>query len=449
MPEAVELIQMLEARERRVSRQRELLERYRLPLVSFTMNIAGPVKNSPLIRRGFLTGDALLRGQLARMKAKCVHTERIDEATGCEAFYVVDTDARTLKRLTEEVEDGTDLGRLFDMDVLLEDGTKLDRAVPRRCLLCGEDAKVCSSRRIHTVAELQRKTRDILRAALNRRDAETAASLACRALLYEVCVTPKPGLVDRTNNGSHADMDIYAFMSSSAALWPYFAECVRIGRETAENSAPETFAALRLPGKLAEISMLSATNGVNTHKGAIFSVGLICAALGRLEREKWTAPEQVLSETAAMTKGMTARDFDGLTEQTARTTGQKLYLRYGITGVRGQAEAGFPAVLEYGLPVLERGLSMGKSPDEAGAAAMLALLSHATDTNVIARSDVATQKAAAARIAGILAETPYPDAETLKRLDREFMEQNLSPGGSADLLALCWLLHFLREENAF
>lgn len=454
-----DLMQVLEARERRAYRQRELLEQYRLPLVSFTMNIAGPVKNSPLIRRGFQAGDALLRGQFARAGAVCVHEERTDEITGCEALYVVDTDARNLKALTEDLEEGTELGRLFDMDVLCPTGEKLDRAIPRRCLLCGGDGKACASRRVHSVAELQAKTREILQTALNRMDAETVGTLAVRALLYEVCVTPKPGLVDRANSGSHGDMDIYTFLRSSAALSPWFTECAAAGRKTADRSPRETFEALRRPGRLAEIAMFRSTGGVNTHKGAVFSMGLLCAALGRLEREAWRSPERVLSEAAAMASGVTEQDCAGLSpasgqERTAKrptvrelTTGQRLWLENRISGVRGQAEAGFPAVLSWGLPALERGLEAGKSPDEAGAAALLALLCHTTDTNLIARGGMASQRETAAQIADLLDANPYPDCETLEELDRTFIEKNLSPGGSADLLSLCWLLHFLREET--
>ncbi|MBQ9347984.1 MAG: triphosphoribosyl-dephospho-CoA synthase CitG, partial [Oscillibacter sp.] len=447
MGETVDLMQMLEARERRVFRQEELLERYRLPLVSFTMNIAGPMKNSPLIRRGFQAGERLLLGQFQRAGIRCVHAERIDEATGCEGLYAVDCGARQLKTLTEELEEGTDLGRLFDMDVLSPGGEKLDRAVPRRCLICGGDGKACASRRVHTVAELQEKTREILQTALDRLDAEIVGTLACRALLYEVCVTPKPGLVDRANSGSHRDMNFYTFLRSAAALVPYFTRCASIGRESAAGPPRETFALLRFPGKLAEAAMLDATGGVNTHKGAIFSMGLVCAALGRLDRAAWASPSRVLSEAAAMAEGLTEQDFADLTAETARTTGQKLWLEYGISGVRGQAEAGFPAVLDYGLPVLERGLEAGKSQDEAGAAAMLALLCHTADTNLIARGNVSVQRETASQIAELLENQPYPDRETLEQLDRAFIEKNLSPGGSADLLALCWLLHFVREET--
>ena len=203
MERAVELMEMLEARDRRARRQRELLERYRLPLISFTMNIAGPVKNGPLIRRGFRLGRRLLLEQLERMGVPCVFREERDEAAGCEGLYAADAAPGALKELTCALEDGTELGRLFDMDVLTPEGSKLDRPSPRKCLICGGPAKICARSRIHPVPELQEKTRQLLETGLNRHDAETAAGLAVRALLYEVCVTPKPGLVDRRGSGSH------------------------------------------------------------------------------------------------------------------------------------------------------------------------------------------------------------------------------------------------------
>ena len=446
MDRAVELMEMLDARDRRAQRQRELLEQYRLPLVSFTMNIAGPVKNNDLIRRGFRLGRTLLLGQLERMNAPCVFQEEWDEATGCQGFYVTDLPPRTIKELTCALEDGTDLGRLFDLDVLTPDGVKLDRPAPRKCLICGGPAKECARSRTHSVPELQAKTRELLQTSLNRHDGESAAGLAVRALLYEVCVTPKPGLVDRANNGSHQDMDIYTFLRSASALWPYFVQCVQTGRNTAPGPAPDTLAALRWPGKLAESAMLAATGGVNTHKGAIFSLGLVCGALGRLDHADWRRPERILSEVSAMAAGMVERELSGLAGSKAQTAGQRFYLAYGVTGVRGQAEAGFPAVLDCGLPVLENGLAQGKGPDEAGAAALLALLARTADTNMVARGGIDAQRETAAELEGLLHETPYPSGEVLDRLDKSFTERNLSPGGSADLLALCWLLHFLKEE---
>lgn len=276
--------------------------------------------------------------------------------------------------------------------------------------------------------------------------ASKVAQLAVRALLYEVCTTPKPGLVDRNNCGSHKDMDIFTFLNSAAALYPYFETCCAIGMETSGHAPAETFSALRAPGMAAEQNMLNATGGVNTHKGAIFSIGILCGAAGRLGAAAMHDPEGILLECAAMTAGLSAGDFSGVTPENAATVGQRLYAQYGITGIRGQAEAGFPAVREYGLPVLENGLAMGKSYDEAGCAALLAILCHTVDTNMIARSDVQTAQAVSEELRAILEQNPYPDRQALETLDRLFISRNLSPGGSADLLAMCFFLHFLRSS---
>lgn len=115
MGEMVELSQMLEARDRRVQRQDALLERYRLPVVSFTMNIAGPVKNSPLIRRGFQMGRELLMGQLSLVRAPVRFSEEVDAFTGCEGLYVVDAAPSALKAIACDIEDHTPLGRPFGL----------------------------------------------------------------------------------------------------------------------------------------------------------------------------------------------------------------------------------------------------------------------------------------------------------------------------------------------
>ena len=218
---------------------------------------------------------------------------------------------------------------------------------------------------------------------------------------------------------------------------------LRIGRQ---GGAPEeTLRALRLPGKLAEAEMRRATVGVNTHKGAIFSMGILCGALGRLDRESWGNPDRILDECAAMAKGIVSEDYRDLTPETAKTAGQKLYLRYGITGVRGQAEAGFPAVREAGLPTLEAALAAGKNINEASCAALLALLVHTADTNMIHRGGFDGMQQATLEVREILDRENFPSRETLESLDKRFIEKNLSPGGSADLLALTLFLHFLRE----
>lgn len=436
----VSLMQMLEAREARAFRQQALLARWGKPLVSFSMNIAGPVKDTPTIRQGFQLGLEKLEGLLSVEGIPCLERQITREITGCEGLWVLDAPPARIKRLTCQLEDGDALGRLFDMDVLDPAGNKLERPAPRKCLICGEKAQVCARSRTHSVAQLQEKTAAILREAIDDADCRRIAQLAQQALLYEVGVTPKPGLVDRRNNGSHKDMDFFTFQRSAVALYPYFEQCARLGRKTQEELPQETFAALRNPGKAAEGAMLAATGGVNTHKGAIFSLGVLCGALGRLERAQWQ-PGPVLALCGQMTCQL-LKDFD----QPGDTVGHRLYRDYGITGIRGQAATGYPAVETIGLPKLEAALARGLSLNDAACCALLAILAGTVDTNMIHRGSIRRQEEVAQALTALLEKDPFPSLETLEALDDAFIRENLSPGGSADLLAMTLMLHFLKGE---
>jgi len=447
----VTLPQILDARERRVERQRRLLEQYGKTLVCFTMNIAGPVKNNDLIRWGFQFGGRMLIAQVTAEGIRVLCHQEYLENTGCEGYWVLDGEPEKVKALTVQVEDSIPLGRLFDMDVLAMSGEKLQRedlGFPRRrCLLCQKEAVVCGRSRAHSVPELQAKTVELLVAAMRQERSREIAQLACRSLLYEVCVTPKPGLVDRSNSGSHRDMDIFSFMSSGSTLWPYFQDCALCGMETASETPEETFRRLRFLGRCAERDMLNATGGVNTHKGAVFTMGILCGAAGRLGWKESLRSERLLEEAAAMARGLVRQDLSDAEENRAVTQGRRLYAQFGIAGIRGEAEAGFPTVSQAGLPVLTEGIRRGLSVNDAACAALLAIMASAADTNLISRSSLERQQRVREEIKTVLAENPYPDRTVLEKLDAAFIEENLSPGGSADLLAASLFLYFLCCET--
>jgi len=434
------LTEILLAREQRVKKQNQLLDKYKKPLLCFTMNIPGPEKCNRDVSIGFAVGNWLLQDALRDYRV--VHKEQNRLITGCEAYYVVDMPARELKRLAVELEDIAPVGRLFDMDVLDTDGTKLSRSQRRKCLICDEDAVICARSRAHGLEQLQDRTGFLLFLCARQWMTEFITARAYLALIQEVSVTPKPGLVDRNNTGSHKDMGTRHFFTSANALRPFFFRFAETGFLTRDQAPQEVLPQLRAIGMEAEAAMLSATGGVNTHKGAIFSLGIVCAAAGRLDPALWQA-DRLLSECAAITKGIVARDFSGITEKTAKTAGERLYASFGITGVRGQAEAGFPAVQTVGLPVLRQGLGKGLSFNDAAAAALLHLIAATDDTNLIHRSDRQTQLAVQKEISRLLEADPYPARERIEQLDREFIQRNLSPGGSADLLALTCLVYFL------
>lgn len=436
----VTLQQVLQAREDRVRLQQQLLRDHRCPLICFTMNIAGPVKNSPLIQRGFQEG---LRALAMQLPTQSVRKHCVDSSvTGCQAMYAVNMDASELKKICIAIEEGTPLGRLFDMDVLDTDGTKLERSTLRGCIVCGAAGRACAAGRIHSVAQLQTVTTQILRDHFMQADTEQIASVAVQSLIDEVHTTPKPGLVDRRNCGSHRDMDLSTFIASATALRPYFAECVKIGQATANDSPESCFSRLRQAGLAAEKAMYQATGGVNTHKGAVYIMGLLCGSIGRL----WT-PEAPIAENAAIVSECarivsSSVDSD-LASADNSTAGLRLYRQYGIKGIRGEAAAGLPSVMSISLPAYKDGLSKGLSPNDAGAVALLHLIAKVEDTNLYHRGGYTGATWAAEAVQNLLHASPFPAMASIEKLDDAFIARNLSAGGCADLLAVTYFLHSL------
>ena len=286
--------------------------------------------------------------------------------------------------------------------------------------------------------------------------AERIGQSAVTALLYEVSATPKPGLVDRLNSGAHRDMDFFTFMASSAALGPFFFDCARQGAQFEGEDPAALFSLLRNPGKAAERSMFRATGGVNTHKGLIFSLGIISAAAAYCQRDdparQSQQVEHVCNTVSAMTRGICAREL-GQTESGRKPTyGEQLYREYGMKGVRGEAESGFATVRTHTLPVLNGLLSYGKySLNDSLVQTLLHLIAVNDDTNIAARGGPGALRYAKEYAAQVLAVggalTPH-GMEAVHQMDRDFIERNISPGGSADLLAVTVMFHLLGSPAA-
>lgn len=438
----VTLAEMLIARDERARLQKELIEAYRSPLVSFTMNIAGPVKDTPAIQRAFRFGLSALLDTLSH---ECVlFSKAHSSVTGSEAMLAVELDARALKKICTNIEESSRLGRLFDMDVIDTNGRKLEREAERDCIVCGKSGRACAAGRLHSVEELQAVTSRIITEHFESTDREMFASLAVESLIKEVETTPKPGLVDRRNNGSHSDMDIRTFKKSANALKPYFCRCVEIGRATAELDPSETFEALRTAGLLAEKSMYEATGGVNTHKGAIYSMGVLLGALGRLWRVEAPVPELslILSESTALVKSSVLSDLE---RANGFTAGERLYIERGLKGIRGEVASGFESVVNISLPAYESALKNGSCENDAGVIALLHLISQIEDTNLYHRGGESGAELAKAYAKRLL--DGSPSLSEVEKMDDAFIERNLSPGGCADLLAITYFLHSFKKTD--
>lgn len=416
MPSSNEnILEILKAREERAARQERFLRQYELPLLSFSMNIPGPRKDSPLIRCGFYEGKRRLEKRL-----RGVAEELCFDAAGPSLLWAVDRNAAELKTLCEEIE-GDELGRLFDMDVLDASGEKLSRREARKCLLCGEDARICARSRRHGLAEVLAET--------ERRLLDFVATLhgdrAVEALLSELYTTPKPGLVDRNNTGAHTDMDVPLFEKSAHALRGYFCDAFRLGFEG--KAQRETMEQLRRRGVQGEKEMFAATGGVNTHKGMVYTLGLLLGGAGRAFA--------LGGDAVSMAAGLVRSDFAGTMAAAAAradTHGAKLYAEKGIRGIRGEAADGFPHACAAAARLRE---------GAAATTVLLELMAQLEDTNVLHRSGergAAMVKREAKRIFAL----PEGEREAaLLVLDRIFIRENISPGGAADTLAAAIFLN--------
>lgn len=454
----VTLEEIMSAREERAYLQKSILEKFHSTLISFTMNIPGPVKDSPLIRRTFDLGCKKLDSCLESEKISVLHREEKCQWTGCELLLAVDEDPIKIKKLCTAIEDEDAIGRLFDMDVIDKDGNKLDREMvnggQRNCIVCGKSGRGCASRRVHDAKELHQAANRIMKEYFAMADQKTICHLVSKSLTEEVFTTPKPGLVDASNNGSHDDMDIYTFIDSIEALETYWGRFMKIGQETFDKEAAETFFLLREEGKKAEAAMFQATYGVNTHKGAIFTLGILCGAIGRLWRadQPYAGTQQVLQECAKIGEIAVKEDLEkkkSKKEFVKETTGMKLYQEYGMKGVRGEVAEGLPHVKNRSLPLFKEQLKKGYSFNDAGLSALYDLIFMVEDTNMVARGG--RKKAEVAQYMCILVLDDVDNGvplsmKTLKGIDKWFISYNLSPGGCADLLSVTYFLYALENQ---
>lgn len=274
-----------------------------------------------------------------------------------------------------------------------------------------------------------------------------AAPLAVHAMRAEVRLSPKPGLVDSLDRGAHGDMDLSLFLESIDVIAPFLALMTEAAPSGGE--APAVLARIRPLGRAAERAMFRKTGGVNTHKGQIFILGVCCSAAKRVilsSGGRDFGAEEVLCEAGAVCRGLTAElSPDGRGEG---THGCGVYRRYGAAGIRGEAEGGFPSVRRGSLPALRGALARGLSREQAALEALVHLMVRTEDSNVLHRRGPAglalmRREAKAFLDAGGMARSGAE--EELKRMNRFFIRENLSPGGCADLLALTLFLYFLEE----
>jgi triphosphoribosyl-dephospho-CoA synthase len=264
---------------------------------------------------------------------------------------------------------------------------------------------------------------------------------AVRSLYQELVLYPKPGLVSLVDTGSHGDMDASTFVRSLFSLRRYFLDIALAGAQGSE------FETLRLLGIEAERRMLAATGGINTHRGAIFSLGLLCAAAGRASAETAGGWQPAL---------LRARLVDCWGEALAAhrgpaaSNGAAARMRHAAPGAREQAAAGFPAIFSLALPNLRRRLASGQDLRCARIDTLFTLMAGLSDTNVYHRGGAEGARIVRDTALRFLERGGTAAAgweENAVAAHRMFVVHRLSPGGAADLLAATCFVHALSLET--
>ncbi|AWS44124.1 triphosphoribosyl-dephospho-CoA synthase [Streptosporangium sp. 'caverna'] len=279
----------------------------------------------------------------------------------------------------------------------------------------------------------------------SRPSAALLAGMAVRALRQEAYLSPKPGLADRRGRGAHDDMDLPLLLASAEALRPTFRSVAEAAERTAAGvGLREELGRL---GRVGEVTMLRITRGVNTHRGALWVLGLLIAAVGGAADER---------EAARHAAGLAVLP-DRRLPSGAVSHGERARRRYGVRGARGEAEAAFPHVIEVALPRLRRSRAAGLTEETSRLDALLEVMSLLDDTCVLHRGGLEGLRVVRLGAERVLAEggagTDSGHAALIE-LDERLTARRLSPGGSADLLAAAlfldtvpWPGHVARAER--
>ncbi len=324
----------------------------------------------------------------------------------------------------------TTLGRLVDIDLFSDMKKSVSRSdlglEPRRCIVCGRLYNTCLRERAHTLEEVLIKTKELIREGL----VEVLLEFTTDSIVEEVSAHPKFGLVTRECSGSHTDMTYDTFIRSKEALAESMGRYLHAGFEIDE----ETFPRLRRIGLEAEREMFESTEGINTHKGAIFLLGFLLPSLTNI-----LYYDKGIDSIPHIVKGLgrsILKDFEGLEDKKDLTYGEKIYLDHGITGVRGVVFEGLK-VLTDNIHEIVRSSEFGSN--ENVIRLLLLFMKEIDDTTLLHRHPIEVLKEVK-KISHECYGNKELDYDKINEITEVFIRRRISPGGSADMVILALIL---------
>lgn len=501
------LEEILEARDEQVKRRQDFL-RPGFAYLDFNLNIPGPQKRSPLLDYFFEGSQRYIEERLIKSPFQIVSEFSLARSSGLYICWELDYKrglntniardrlAQDVKEFAMELENEVPAFRLWDLDVFDGEGQKQSRQNSRTCLICGQEAFACARSRTHGLQELIQKTRELLFNFYLDQYGNKLKALAYESIVREVELTPKPGLVDKNNSGAHSDMDLVSFYRSAKALLNYFPQYIAtakahlmkiisqqkiegtfearsqedLSKFTCELFDQQTlhdlFLTLQAVGYEGEKAALEVNHGVNCHNGLNYALALILPAgiidLGRKLFEL---------EGTAIINLPQARDISTVAAQIVKVSFENWRVQNiegKPGGARAMAASAYDLVINSALPFLDEQRqayyastridnTVASEQVDMDAAdyvylkTLLYLISNNKDSNVLRRGGTEGLEYTQGQAKHILddLEGSYK-LKALQRhllcLDQKLIEKNLSPGGSADLLALTIFFDLLENS---
>ncbi len=427
-----------------------------LPCLSLSLNVPGFPKSNPTVNVFFQSCLSDLKHHLEIHRIDTHEKDAIEMCDAAGDFYLVPFSMNhfslpEIKQICEGFEENHLLGRFVDVDLNDQDGNTVSSGKSKLCFFCRKKPAIeCRRENAHDFEELRvfmfSKMDEYNRRKREEKIAKKLSSLAEQSILAEISLTPKPGLVDQHSSGSHKDMNYQTFVDSTAAISSWFEELVHEGFTFQDHDLTKALPRLRNIGLQMESAMFEATGNVNTQKGIIFLMGLSLFACGQLFRqnEQFQAPvfRKIIQDICS---GLVENEMNS-SITSGKSHGEKIFLKYGFSGARGEAESGLATVLDFGLPQL---LQSENPDDETLTKCFLAIAANNNDTNILFRSNpevLSTFKN--------LAKTALEDFNptNYSALIDVCKQENISPGGSADLLAVSifvWSVIQASEQKLF
>mgnify|MGYP000005487224 CR=1 FL=1 len=418
--------EILDAREQRSNHVKELISKYKYKtVVIMKANVPGINKN--LMKMRFICNlyNTIIYDTF---KEKIIDVGRIESLDGNYIYYVIDEEGTLVKEKTIILEEENALGRLIDIDVYNEKPISREdvSCEMRLCLICNNYAHICGRNKTHSEEEIF----GVIDDTINNYLLDFILMKTIKSIFAEVDLYPKFGLVSRKDSGSHTDMDYQTFVKSTLAIKPYLREYILEGLKDELNPL-----LLQEIGQRAEKAMFRATDGVNTHKGLIFVLGLFLPVVTKsilLNKDK----EYIKDEIKRISNVIIGDYYENM--DIPASHGDEVYLKYGFKGVRGEALNGFSIVFDspsfYNVDSVYRDIDY-----------LISLMSELDDTTILYRKGRETLDKVKLDMKEILTNGGYTNNKNqVNEISNQYKKENISPGGSADLLVLKIMFEELR-----